>query len=213
MGARGGRCSRGGQDFHPTSAAPAQQQRHIALRGPGYDLQIGRQATTRDLLDAIHRSGHRARAVRFAEEPLAPQARLWHDAGMRDDAAFQVDDECDHAGLVVGGATPAGYEYVCTDCGARGGVTLRRVLAVAHLPRGDTVVAGEPTAEATELLKAWSLATDDRALAECRHPRYTTDLVRLPSRKTDWRSRCTKCRRPADDVRRRVMRLQDEWPG
>jgi hypothetical protein len=186
----GGRCT--GGEFRPAVARPT-----MRLRGPGFEVRVPRDATRQQLLRQVRRGGRPARQLLFADQPMPNGARLWHDLGMRDDAAFEVDAECDHARL--------GLEddacYRCADCGVHAPVAFRAV------GRHNVTVLERPP-EAAALVEAWKSAPG----SGCRHPAYTTELRPVPGRyrATRWASTCVKCGRSADAVRALTMRLIDE---
>jgi hypothetical protein len=174
----------------------------MRLRGPGFEVDVPRDATRQQLLQRVRRV-RPARQLMFSDEPMPRGARLWADLGMRDDAEFDVDAECDHARL--------GLEedacLRCADCGASAPIAFRTLGPESGSYSGVTVIERPP--EAAALLEAWKVAP----ATGCRHPAYATELRSNPARYRDarWVSTCTKCAGSADAVRALSGRLMDRY--
>jgi hypothetical protein len=198
----GNKCASGQPRLDPRSRAQRQSSRQpvrdMRLRGPGYAVTVPQHATRQDLMAQLRRGGRSVRGLTFSGYQIPSGARLRRDVGMQDDAQFEVDDACDHAGLAVGNRTRDGFFYECRDCGARGGVRFANGWA-------------EPTPEARDLLDAWHQAGAP-PWPECQHPEYESQMTRNRARHRDvrWTATCTKCHRNADQARARVGRFKEE---
>ena len=174
----------------------------MRLRGPGFQVDVPRDATRQQLLQRVRRV-RPARQLLFSDEPMPRGARLWQDLGMRDDAAFQIQAQCDHARL---GVEDDGC-LRCTDCGAYAPIAFRTLGPEAGKFNGVTMI--ERTPETDRLVNAWKNAP----AAGCRHPVYTTELRRNAARYKDVRyvATCSKCGGSADAVRALERRLMDRY--